>query len=680
MQKIYFLISFVCVLLRFDGIAQESEYRHTIDSISKLLKADKADTTKVKHLNKLASNYSYLYKYDSTLYFGNLALQLNSALLKNVAKTNKTTLYSLQRSRGLSYSIMGNACYDHGYYPAALTHLFTSLKIYENINHIYNIAAVRTTIGLVYYFQGNYDEALKNHFIVLKIYEESADKSGLAMAYNNIGIVYTDQGKLDEALKNHQASLNIKLELGENKSGIAASYNNIGRVLYKQKKFEEAQKNNLICLKLYGEMGDKEGVALSYFNLGDVSIQQKKYNDAVAYLLKAKTISEETHYKANLKFIYSSLTELFEAKKDYKKAYENHKLYIVYRDSLVNEETKEQTLQQQMTYDFEKKEAVANVEHQKEIENQKLLAQEKSRKQNLVIIFVAIGLLLVLVFAGFIFKSLRVTRKQKHIIEQQKHIVEEHQKEIIDSITYAKRLQQAILPSKDEIRKHIPHHFILYQPKDIVAGDFYWMHVVDNLVFIAAADSTGHGVPGAMVSVVCSNALNRAVDEFKLRETGKILDKTRELVLETFAKSGEEIKDGMDISLLCIEKTKQQIYWSGANNPLWYISSSADTMDVINEIKANKQPIGKTDNPIPFMIHTLQFNQGDVFYLMTDGFADQFGGPKGKKYKYKALQEKLIATSHLSMQQQQEELVNSFNEWKGILEQVDDVTIIGIRI
>jgi len=667
------------VLLSFDGITQESEYRHIIDSISRLLKADKADTTKVKHLNKLASNYSYLYKYDSTLYFGNLALQLNGELLKNVAKNNKTTLYSLQRSKGLSYSIMGNACYDHGYYPAALTHLFASLKIYENINHKYNIAAVRTTIGLVYYFQGNYDEALKNHFIVLKIYEESADKSGLAMAYNNIGIVYTDQGKLDEALKNHQASLKIKLDLGENKSGIAASYNNIGRVLYKQKKFEEAQKNNIICLKLYEEMEDKEGIALSYFNLGDVSIQQKKYNDAEAYLLKAKTISEETHYKANLKFIYSSLTELFEAKKDYKKAYESHKLYIVYRDSLVNEETKEQTLQQQMTYDFEKKEAVAKVEHQKEIENQKSLAEEKSRKQNLIIIFVAIGLLLVLVFAGFIFRSLRVTRKQKHIIEQQKHIVEEHQKEIIDSITYAKRLQQAILPSNAEIRKHIPNYFILYQPKDIVAGDFYWMHIVDNLVFIAAADSTGHGVPGAMVSVVCSNALNRSVDEFKLRETGKILDKTRELVLETFAKSGEEIKDGMDISLVCINKINNKISWSGANNPLWIIRKNENDLIELYEVKANKQPIGKTDNPMPFTTHTLELNVGDVLYLMTDGYADQFGGPKGKKHKYKALEEKLVATNHLSLHQQCEELTVAFDNWKGDLEQVDDVTIIGIR-
>jgi hypothetical protein len=195
-----------------------------------------------------------------------------------------------------------------------------------------------------------------------------------------------------------------------------------------------------------------------------------------------------------------------------------------------------------------------------------------------------------------------------------------------------------------------------------------------------------------MVSVVCSNALNRAVDEFHLRDTGKILDKTRDLVLETFAKSGEEIKDGMDISLARIPVTSTEfisekciIKWSGANNPLWYIQNSIVSLSerenkVLSEIKANKQPIGKTDNPTLFKTHTVELIQGDTIYLMTDGYADQFGGPKGKKYKYKALEEKLIAISHLSLQQQYEELTNSFDVWKGSLEQVDDVTIIGIRI
>ncbi len=426
-------------------------------------------------------------------------------------------------------------------------------------------------------------------------------------------------------------------------------------------------------------MGNQKGMATCCGNIGISYTKQKNYTLAENYLHQAEDILRKIGAKPNLKLTYKALTTLDSLKGDFKNAYRHHKLFIVYRDSIDNEETRKNTIQNQMTYDFEKKEAVATAEHQKELEHQQFLSEEKSRKQNMVIAFVAIGLILVLVFSGFIFRTLRVTNRQKSIIERQKHIVEEHQKEIIDSITYAKRLQQAILPSSEEIKKYLPEHFILYKPKDIVAGDFYWLHVSGELIFIAAADSTGHGVPGAMVSVVCSNALNRAVNEFNLLDTGKILDKTRELVLETFAKSGEEIKDGMDISLLAINKAQNQIQWSGANNPLWYICTTEAVPELV-EIKPDKQPIGKTDFPKPFTSHSVKLNKGDVFYLMTDGYPDQFGGPKGKKYKYKALESKLIATSQLSLVQQQEDLLTSFTDWKGNLEQVDDVTIIGIRV
>ena len=269
-----------------------------------------------------------------------------------------------------------------------------------------------------------------------------------------------------------------------------------------------------------------------------------------------------------------------------------------------------------------------------------------------------------------------------------KKIVEEHQKDIIDSITYAKRLQDAILPPTKFINQYVPENFVLYKPKDIVAGDFYWAESVGDLFFIAAADSTGHGVPGAMVSVVCSNALNRTLKEFKETETGKILDKTRDLVVETFEKSANEVKDGMDISLLCIDKKNNTVCWSGANNPLWYIcsanekavSSSAVENRQLVEVKADKQPIGKTDNQTKFTSHKLNCATGTIFYLFTDGYADQFGGPNGKKFKYKAFGELLLKNVNLSMEEQSSALDKAFEDWKGNLEQVDDVCVIGIKL
>ena len=320
---------------------------------------------------------------------------------------------------------------------------------------------------------------------------------------------------------------------------------------------------------------------------------------------------------------------------------------------------------------------------------------ELASSRNTIIIFI----LILLVFVILVFFTIRsnilrrkinkkliqqneIIESQKSEVETQKHIVEEKQKEIIDSISYAKRLQEAILPPADFLSNHLENYFILYKPKDIVAGDFYWAENIklksnleQDLFFIAAADSTGHGVPGAMVSVVCSNALNRSVKEFNLTDTGKILDKTRQLVIETFEKSNSDVKDGMDISLLCINKSENKLFWSGANNPLWIIKQNK-----LIEIKPNKQPIGKSENPKPFITHELEYSSDTTFYLFTDGFADQFGGPKGKKFMYKQFENLLLSIAEKPMHEQKSILNDTFISWKNDLEQVDDVCVIGIKI
>lgn len=254
-------------------------------------------------------------------------------------------------------------------------------------------------------------------------------------------------------------------------------------------------------------------------------------------------------------------------------------------------------------------------------------------------------------------------------------IIEEKNKDITDSIRYAKHLQNGILPSQDFINDHIPNNFVLYKPKDIVAGDFYFSEQVDNFLFVAVADCTGHGVPGAMVSVVCCNALTRSVKEFKVTDTGQILDKTRELVIETFAKSNSGIADGMDISLLCIDKQNKMVFWSGANNPLWYIQGND-----FKQIKANKQPIGKCDNQVPFTTHQIEYTDNTIFYLFTDELADQFGGPNGKKFKYKQFAELLSSIHDRPLQEQADTINRTFETWKTSLDQVDDICVVGLKL
>jgi len=220
--------------------------------------------------------------------------------------------------------------------------------------------------------------------------------------------------------------------------------------------------------------------------------------------------------------------------------------------------------------------------------------------------------------------------------------------------------------------EYLPDSFILYKPKDIVAGDFYWMEHKDGKVLFAAADCTGHGVPGAMVSVVCNNGLNRSVREHGLTEPGKILDKTREIVIEEFERSEEEVKDGMDIALCSLQGNTLQ--YSGAHNPLWIIRNGE-----VLETKADKQPIGKFDKPNPYITHTYELQKGDSIYIFSDGYADQFGGEKGKKFKAANMKRLILSIQDKNMEEQRQLIDAAFEEWKGNLEQLDDVCLIGVK-
>lgn len=294
----------------------------------------------------------------------------------------------------------------------------------------------------------------------------------------------------------------------------------------------------------------------------------------------------------------------------------------------------------------------------------------------------------------------KIIAQRTREIEEQKHIVEEKNREIIDSISYAERLQQAILPDQKTITEYLPSNFILYKPKDIIAGDFYWLEVVGRKLMFAVCDCTGHGVPGAMVSVVGANALNRCVKEFGLREPAKILDKLTQLVEETFSHSGSEVKDGMDVSLCVLDLDTKELQWAGANNPLWLVLNKVkerasltnvkfSTLQEIEEqhgvftfaeIKADKQPIGKFDNRKPFTNHCIQLEKGDYLYMFSDGYADQFGGDKGKKFKYSQLREYILQYIGKPLDEQNRELTAIFESWRGEMEQTDDVCLWGVRI
>ncbi len=601
---------------------------------------------------------------------------------------------------GIAYNLgnIGGSYMFQGNYPQALEYEFKALAMCQQLADNREIAMNLTNIGITYWYQGNYPKALEYDFKALAIQQAIKNKRGIASNYCNIGIVYVSQAT--EAQSKHNAALSdslykkaldfnfmaleLKKQIG-NENSIARNLDNIGGI-YKEEantvrsRNEAARADSLYnkaldyysrTINIYSKVGNKAAIGEIIGNVANIYTVQKKYKLAKIIYDSALALVKNSGEKDVIRDQYGGLAELEGVTGNYKEGWDDYKKFILYRDSLINDDNTKKTVQAEMNYAFNRKTDSTKAEQDRKDE----LADADKRRQNIITRSVTGGLLLVLVFAIFVVRSLRITRRQKQNIETKNKIIQEKNKDILDSITYAKRLQDAILPPMNLIRQYLPDSFVFYKPKDIVAGDFYWMERAGDIALIAAADCTGHGVPGALVSVVCSNALNRTVKEFHITEPGKILDKVRELVLETFEKSEANVQDGMDISLCCINIKTKETQWSGAYNSLWFIRNGE-----LHEVEADKQPIGKIDKPIPFNTHNLKLQKGDTLYLFTDGYADQFGGTKGKKFKYKQLQELLFANAAQSMDEQKNMLETTLDKWKGNLEQVDDILVIGIRV
>jgi serine phosphatase RsbU (regulator of sigma subunit) len=576
---------------------------------------------------------------------------------------------------GVIYEKQGN-------YANAIEYYARSLKIREETGDKKGIASTLNNIGNIYHRQGNYKKAMYYFSRSLKIREEIGNKKDIAQSLNNIGNIYDDQGDYAKALDYHTKSLKIKEEIVD-KRGIAMSLNNIGAIYSDQGDYAKAIDYYTRSLKISVEIGSKNGIAYSLNNIGNIYYEQGDYDKALEKSTEALGIAQEIGVVKRIEHASNNLWKINKKLGKHRQALEMHELYIQMRDSILSIENKEAIIHQGFKYEYEKEQALADAKHNElmHIKSEQIKTKnEKIEKERVIKYSLFIGMFIVIASLFVIFKNLRKTRKQKRVIEQQKEVVElahdeleEKNQEIIDSIIYAKRIQSAILPSIKVVKEYLKESFILYKPKDVVAGDFYWMEHRDNKVLFAAADCTGHGVPGAMVSVVCNNALNRSVREHGLTDPGEILSKTREIVVAEFEKSEEEVKDGMDIALCSLEGMKLQ--YAGAHNPLWIIRNGA-----IIETKANKQPVGKFYRTDSFTTHSFDLEAGDSIYIFSDGYVDQFGGEEGKKFKAKAFRELLRSIQDKPMEEQKTSIDEIFETWKSDLEQIDDVCVIGVRV
>jgi tetratricopeptide (TPR) repeat protein len=640
-------ISVIYIFL-FSGFLSFANQRKIDSLIQVVNNPETVDSTKAKILETLCTYYSGKHKGDSAKLFLEPLLDL--------AKRE-----GLVRREAAVYNLYGNIHSDRGDYPQALEYYLKALKIWEQLGDALHKSMIRLNLANIYVREKSIDKALEIYNAIIEDEPNIPRKILVGSALGNSAVAYIDQKKFDAAQKRAEEAEafyikhGILNQLGSCYSILASiakeKMNYTKAVEYEKKGLDHAIKFQSAIL-----------IAMGHANLGLTFTEMKQYEEAEKEVKEGLKLSRENYFNQNEMFCYQVLSKIMQETGRFKEAFQYFNTYVNMKDSIFNEEKSREMLEKEMTYEYDKKEALAKAE----LEKKETIARAESLRKNIFLSAVVIIALVILIFSVILSRRLKLTREQKVIIE-------EKNKEILDSINYAKRLQEAILPTKEMILSHLPETFIYYKPKDIVAGDFYFFEVVDNSIFIAAADCTGHGVPGAMVSVVCSNALTRCVKEFRMKDPAEILDKARELVLETFRKSGQDVKDGMDISLAVIEKNK--VKWAGANNPLWYIQNGE-----LKEVTPDKQSVGQNEISKPFTSHCIDLIKDDSFFLLTDGFADQFGGEKGKKFKYKQLKELLLSLLSLNPSEKEERLNIAFNRWRGSLDQVDDVCIIGIKL
>ena len=676
-------ISILSFFIAFSGFSQvfSKQQQYQIDSLNTVINNPNSHDTSLVVSYLSLSEILYVYNIDTLKSLSERSkLIAKKSLLKNnseiVKKRLKTSLAAALNNIGYIYNAQGQT-------KKALAYFSQSLKISEELGDKKEIAFSLNNIIETLNGQGEAIEVLDYlSRSIKKREEEILSKSDMAISLNNIGALYNSRGQVKEALGYYSRSLKIREEIGD-KEGIASSLNNIGVIYIKQGQVKEALGYYNRSLKIREEIGDKSGMASSLNNIGVIYKDLGQLNEALIYGLKSLTFSQEIASPMRIGRASGLLSEVYEKQDKGIKALEMYKLFITMRDSIENKETQKAAALQQAKYAYEKQKTLDDAAHNKIL----AVEQEEKEQQQILTGAITIGLGLVVIFLIFVFNRLKATRKQKSVIEQQKvevekqkevvdlahNELEEKNQEIMDSIVYAKRIQSAILPPSKVVKECLKESFILYKPKDVVAGDFYWMHQQEGKVLFAAADCTGHGVPGAMVSVVCNNALNRSVREYGLTIPGEILDKTREIVVQEFEKSEEDVKDGMDIALCSIEGMKLQ--YAGAYNPLWIIRNGE-----VLETKANKQPIGQFENPEPYTTHSFDLEKGDTIYIFSDGYVDQFGGEKEKKFKAKAFRQLLLSIQDKSIEEQKTTINEAFENWKGDLEQIDDVCVIGVRV
>jgi serine phosphatase RsbU (regulator of sigma subunit) len=659
-----------------------------IDSLKNELENEVNKFKKIQLLNNIF-NEQYPSDYKKALAYAQDALEA-SYKIKPVNKKVKRYISESENNVGVGYLLLDD-------YEKSLKHLFLSLKIAEEIPDTVIMSNALCNISVVYDYQGNLEKSVFYLKKVINFDQLLGEIESVAIGYSSISANYFYEADYENGMVYYEKALEIVNTL-DDPSLLSNLYGNRAIGLNRTKQYKESIKYHMLAINIDEELNNKQGLETDYLNVADVYIKMGNNIKAIEYNIKSLELAKELKSTSNIMLSYSGLSESYDQMGNKDKAIEYLQLYTNWKDTLYNQENANAIAEMQTKYETEKKDNEYSL-----LLAEKKLDKAEIRRKSTMQIMLLLGLLIALVVVAYVVYSLNQKKKTNKIlnaqneeITEQHFIIEEKNKDITDSLNYAQRIQDAILPEESLLNKS-HEAFIYYRPKDIVSGDFYWMKEIGDKIYFSVVDCTGHGVSGAFMSIIGINSLNKIVDDLKIESTGKILDELNKSVNTALGVNHADensivnIRDGMDICICSIDKSTNNLEYSGANNSLYLIRNKENLIkerdcildndqSIFYEIKPDKMAIGGGSNKVKYKTHSIQLKKDDTLYLFSDGYADQFGGTKGKKFMYKPFKRMFLSIQDQSMDSQLSHIDKTMREWKMGIEQLDDICVMGVRV
>lgn len=551
----------------------------------------------------------------------------NEPYLENLMKAEKVFRNNNEYLGLARTQIYISSIFDsYGEYNQAISYCYDAIRLCEEYQFAVEEADTLTTLGQINIRIEDYPKAIESFEKALEIRLNLNEQMAAGSSYNLLARTHLLNNKFEKSLHYYNKSLELRQQINDNIGlpwtmlGLATLYEKKGELTAAIRYYEHG-------LKLNRELKDKRYQLLCHIGLAKILLKTGENKKAEELLKTALALAGEIQSKPMLADVYYALSLLFENKKKYELSLQYYKQYNSIKEAVNSAETANKLKNQQIAFSIEKSQKEAEIYQLRNVE-------------------------------------------LKNAFEE----VERKNSEITDSINYAKRIQRAVLPPEKLIKDLLPDSFLLYLPRDIVSGDFYWVTEAHNKIYFTIADCTGHGVPGALLSIIGKIGLDRTINEFNIQSPAEILDRLNSLLKETFATSEDSMKDGMDIALCSFDTASYMLEYAGAKNSLYLIRN-----DELITYKADRISIESTNEEVHFTNHTIQLEKGDVIYVFSDGYADQFGGADNTKFMIKNLKSLLVEIHAKPANNQKKIIEDRFVSWKGGNDQIDDVSILGVK-